>query len=90
MNEMHETLPDNGERKWKAVYTIVEPRPGQPRDKKHWVRVGTAFTNRDQSMNVVLDAMPTNGTLHIREYVPYEERGRRDESAGFAAAKGAF
>ena len=32
-----------------------------------WVRVGTAFVNRDGSLNVYLDALPTNGRLHIRD-----------------------
>jgi hypothetical protein len=50
------------ERTWKAVYTIVERS-----EKKYWVRIGTAFTNRDQSINVKLDAVPVNGTIHIRE-----------------------
>lgn len=48
----------------KAVYTIVE-REGA---KSRWVRIGIAFTNRDGSQNVVLDAYPTNGKLHIREF----------------------
>lgn len=47
-----------------VVYTIVE----RQRDKrKLWVRIGTAFRNRDGSLNATLDAVPTNGTLHIRE-----------------------
>ncbi len=47
-----------------AVYTIVErEREG----KKIWVRIGSAFRNRDGSLNARLDAVPTNGQLHIRE-----------------------
>lgn len=47
-----------------VVYTIVE----RERDgKKFWIRIGSAFRNRDGSMNAVLDAVPVNGTLHIRE-----------------------
>jgi len=47
-----------------VVYTIVE----RERDgRKFWVRIGTAFKNRDGSLNVALDALPANGTLHIRE-----------------------
>ncbi len=51
-------------RGWKDVYTIVE-RPGA--EKKYWVRIGRAFVNRDQSINVRLDAMPVNGNLQIRD-----------------------
>jgi len=32
-----------------------------------WLRVGTAFYNRDGSINVYLDALPTNGKLQLRE-----------------------
>jgi hypothetical protein len=45
------------------VYTIVtRERDG----KKFWVRIGSASKNRDGSISAVLDAVPTNGTLHIR------------------------
>lgn len=70
MSETNEIESPDGERKWKAVYTIVE-RPGNPQ-RKAWVRIGIAFINRDQSMNVRLDASPTNGALHIRDYEPPE------------------
>lgn len=62
----------NGTQKkdYKVVYTIVE----RARDKrKFWLRIGAAFTNRDGSLNVHLDAVPTNGTLHIREWRPFDE-----------------
>ena len=32
-----------------------------------WVRVGTAFVNKDESLNVYLDALPLDGQLHCRE-----------------------
>ena len=76
MNEQQDGASPEGERKWKAVYTIVEG--GANRERKVWIRVGTAFTNRDTSINVRLDAIPTNGTLHIRDWEPPGER-RRDE-----------
>lgn len=57
----------------KAVYTVVE------RDNKSfWVKVGVAFTNRDGSLNLKLDAVPVNGTLQVREPDPRDER--RDET----------
>jgi hypothetical protein len=52
-----------------AVYTITEREKD---GKKFWVRLGTAFRNRDGSLNATLDGMPTNGTLHIRELRPNE------------------
>ena len=62
---------------WKAVYTIVE-RNG----RKHWLRIGIAFTNRDLSLNVRLDAMPVNGQLQIREPFPREGGGRDLDERG--------
>jgi hypothetical protein len=47
-----------------VVYTIVE----RGKDgKKFWVRIGSAFRNQDGSLNARLDAVPVNGTMHIRE-----------------------
>ena len=32
-----------------------------------WIRCGTAFVNKDESLNVWLDALPLDGKLHCRE-----------------------
>lgn len=48
-----------------TVYTIIPST-----DDKHddfWLRIGVAFINRDNSLNVKLNALPINGALHIRE-----------------------
>ena len=45
-----------------AVFTVVEG-PNSP----IWIRIGTAFECRDKSLNVLLNALPVNGKLHIRE-----------------------
>ena len=62
-------------RKMKTVYTVVDR--GQ---KSYWVRVGVGFENADGSLNLKLDAVPTNGTLQVRDWEPREERdfGGRD------------
>jgi len=52
-----------------AVYTVLKRDEG----KDFWQRIGVAFINRDGSMNVILNALPTNGRLHIREPEPQEE-----------------
>jgi hypothetical protein len=54
-----------------VVYTIVEREKDK---KKLWIRIGTAFRNRDGSLNAMLDAVPTNGSLHIRELRPMPSR----------------
>ena len=55
----------------KVVYTIVER---QKDGRKFWLRIGAAFENRDGSLNVHLDAVPTNGKLQVRDYQPSDER----------------
>lgn len=47
----------------KDVYQITE-REGK---KAVWTRIGAAFTNKDKSMNVILNSLPLDGRLHIRE-----------------------
>lgn len=88
MNELEDQGGEGGARVgWKAVYTIVEV---PNREKKLWLRIGTAFPNRDASLNVKLDAMPINGTLHIRDPEPRDERSRGDqgEARGRAGGEG--
>ena len=59
---------------FKVVYAIIERGP-----KKHWLRIGLAFVNKDGSLNVRLDALPLSGVLHIRDEV---SRPHPDEPAG--------
>jgi len=61
--------------KFKVAYVITERG-----DKTFWNRIGVAFTNKDGSINVKLDALPTSGQLHIRDYEP------RDDSDVMASA----
>lgn len=62
-----------------VVYTIV----ARERDgRKFWVRIGSAFRNRDGSLNAILDAVPTNGTLHIRPFRPPAEAARGEGTLG--------
>ena len=67
--------------KMKIAYVITE-RGG----KNFWNRVGVAFTNSDGSINIKLEAIPVNGELQIRDYVPREDgdsqaRVRRGQAA---------
>jgi hypothetical protein len=49
----------------KDVFTIVKNG-----EKEYWNSVGKAFTNRDGSYTVRLNALPVNGTLLIRDPRP--------------------
>ena len=54
----------------KNVYTVVDTKNG----KAVWVKIGAAFTNRDGSLTLRLDALPLNGTLQVREPAAWEDR----------------
>jgi hypothetical protein len=75
------TNATNPKRPPKAVYTIIERRES---GRKHWVRIGAAFENRDGSYHVRLDALPTNGVMHIREL---SDHARADKSQPVADAE---
>jgi hypothetical protein len=63
----------------KAVYTIIERNDGETK-RSFWVRIGAAFTNRDGSQTVKLDALPVNGTLQVRDWpTPGEWRARSEQ-----------
>ena len=50
----------------KDVYAIHESKNGGDKQRSRWVRIGVAFDNKDGSLNVLLDALPLTGRLHIR------------------------
>ncbi len=61
---MSETNGTGGGRRL-AVYAIPEKREGE---KSFWTKIGVAFTNRDGSINLLLDALPLGtNRLQIRE-----------------------
>lgn len=62
------STPKSSPPAWKVVYTVVERN-----NRSFWRRIGTAFVNRDGSWNVLLDAFPVNGTLHIRDSEPKDD-----------------
>lgn len=47
----------------KYVYVIQETSEG----KSRWTQVGVCFENKDGSLNVILDALPLNGRIQIRD-----------------------
>ncbi len=47
-----------------AVYAIIDRKDKPP----YWLKLGAAFTNRDGSMTLLLDAVPTGTSrLQVRE-----------------------
>jgi hypothetical protein len=52
-------------RKPLSVYAVLDRKDG---GKPYWLKVGAAFTNRDGSLTVVMDAFPSStNRLQIRE-----------------------
>lgn len=60
--------------KIKDVFVITDRKE---QEKPVWSKIGVAFVNRDESLNVVLDAIPLTGKIHIREHTP-----RKNETGG--------
>jgi hypothetical protein len=58
------------------VISPIEKKEGG----KYWMRVGTGFTNKDDSINIYLDAWPKNFQLQLRE-LDEEDLRRRDGSS---------
>ncbi len=52
----------------KDVFSINDGlNASEQEGKNRWTKVGVGFVNRDSSINVILDAIPINGRLHIRD-----------------------
>jgi hypothetical protein len=78
MNALASDPTPNRSRMFKVISPIEKKTGGT-----YWMRVGTGFANKDQSVNVYLDAMPFNHTLQIREMDEEDfaaMRKRKDES----------
>ena len=70
-------------RKPLSVFAVIERKEGA---RPYWMKLGAAFTNRDGSLTLVLDAFPAGtNRLQVREQrVPDEGRngpGRPEEEA---------
>ena len=52
----------------KVAYSITE-RNG----RSFWTRIGAAFTNKDGSITVKLEATPVSGQLQIRDWEPRDD-----------------
>ena len=59
----------------KVVFTVVDD---DKLDRPIFRRIGTGFVNHDDTLNIVLDALPVSGRLHVRDVDT--RRGRREEA----------
>jgi hypothetical protein len=51
----------------RTMKKVLCPMTNEKTNKTYWLRIGSAFPNRDGSLNVYLDAYPANGKLQIRD-----------------------
>ena len=70
------------------VFSIKEI-PEKPNEEKKtvWVKAGSAFLNRDGSLNVYLDVLPLDGRLHVREAVE-DKRADNNRNSRTQSANG--
>ena len=64
----------------KEILAVKEYENKQGEKKSIWIRVGSAFENKDGSMNLFFDVFPVSKdikTIQVREAKPKEERGSR-------------
>ncbi len=50
-----------------VVFSIKESKSPGGGLTSVWIRAGSAWVNRDGSINVYLDVLPLDGKLHLRE-----------------------
>lgn len=72
----------------KRMFKVISPM--EKRDgSKWWMRMGTAYVNKDNSINVYLDAMPLNQkdgvTLQLRELTEDELRERSEKRSTYSS-----
>lgn len=65
---------------------VLCPLENEKTGKKYWMRLGSAYPNRDGSLNVYLDALPVTRKLQIRELNALDRermaQGRADSNSG--------
>lgn len=61
----------------------IVPKHSNPKESM-WLRLGTAFVNRDNSINIYLDALPRSFELQLREFEEDELRKRDSHSPAMA------
>jgi hypothetical protein len=74
----------------KRMFKVISPIEKGDGDK-YWLRCGTGFVNKDNSINVYLDAMPLRTKqgegvkLQLREFTDEELRERAEKKATYAS-----
>src|SRR5690348_17197862 len=73
------------------MFKVIAPIERENGGGTYWMRCGTAFINKDNSINVFLDAMPLKVKagegvkLQLREYTDEDLRERDEKRAAYSA-----
>ena len=65
--EVSASKSNKGKGQMKGVWSIID---NNNHTKPIWIRMGTAYVNKDSSLNVYLEAAPKSFKLHIRDLDP--------------------
>ena len=68
----------------KRMYKVICPIERKD-GGTYWMRLGNGHTNKDNSINLYLDAMPVNGKLQLRELTEEELREREQKRSTYAS-----
>lgn len=81
----------------KKTYKVISPVERRDGGGKWWMRCGIAYVNKDDSINVYLEALPLMGsskgdgvTLQLRELTAEELRERAEKKASYQARTPAY
>ena len=76
----------------KKTFKVISPVERRDGGGKWWMRCGIAYVNKDESINVYLEALPLMGnakgdgvTLQLREFTAEEMRERAEKKASYQA-----
>ena len=71
MENQQQSGGGSGRKAW-AAYNIVKRG-----ERSYWNRIGSAFKNHDGSYNILLNSLPIDGKVQIREDADGEARKER-------------
>jgi len=63
----------------KEVFTIIQKNGNNNNKKPFWQKIGVAFDNSDGSLNVLLNCIPIDGRLHIRDAKSEQDKAANDK-----------
>lgn len=72
----------------KKMWKVICPIEKKDGSGTHWARLGVAYGNKDDSINLYLDSLPMNGKLQLREWSEEELRERDQRRAGGYQSRG--